>query len=192
MWADLHSSTEYSWRLWLDISLFSCNMKHYEIPLQMSCVVLHWYEERSLGTDGIYSDIYKSRLWNQIVHSNPRVVFSKFWRKIGYSVKYKSIVEKEITVLFYAMVLHWNNCLFVPFSTNPYKLIAWCRQQVKADLVYMYDTWDALHIVRNYGWGISCEITLRWSSLEPIDDKSTLVWVMACCHQATSHYLSQC
>ena len=37
------------------------------------------------------------------------------------------------------------------------------------------------------GWGNSCKIALRWLSLEFIDDKSTLVQVMAWCHQATSH-----
>ena len=42
------------------------------------------------------------------------------------------------------------------------------------------------------GWGISCELALRWMSLDPTDDKSTLVQVMAWCRQATSHYLSQC
>ena len=42
------------------------------------------------------------------------------------------------------------------------------------------------------GWGISCEICLQWLSLDFTDDQSTLVQVMAWCHQATSHYLSQC
>ena len=42
------------------------------------------------------------------------------------------------------------------------------------------------------GWGISCELALRWMSLDITDDKSTLVQVMAWCCQATSHYLSQC
>ena len=42
------------------------------------------------------------------------------------------------------------------------------------------------------GWGISCEIVLIWMPLDFIDDQSTLVQVMAWCHQATSHYLSQC
>ena len=41
------------------------------------------------------------------------------------------------------------------------------------------------------GWGISCEIALLWISLDFADDQSTLVQVMAWCHQATSHYLSQ-
>ena len=36
------------------------------------------------------------------------------------------------------------------------------------------------------------EIALRWMPLDLTDDKSTLVQVMAWCHQATSHYLSQC
>ena len=42
------------------------------------------------------------------------------------------------------------------------------------------------------GWGISGEIALRWLSLDLPDDTSALVQVMACCRQATSHYLSQC
>ena len=33
---------------------------------------------------------------------------------------------------------------------------------------------------------------LRWMPLDLTDDKSTLVQVMAWCHQATSHYLNQC
>ena len=44
----------------------------------------------------------------------------------------------------------------------------------------------------NGGWGISYEIALRWMPQDLTDDKSTLVQVMAWCHQTTSHYLSQC
>ena len=40
--------------------------------------------------------------------------------------------------------------------------------------------------------GTSCAIGLRWVPRSSIGDKSTLVRVMACCRQATSHYLSQC
>ena len=47
-------------------------------------------------------------------------------------------------------------------------------------------------ILVNGGWGISYEIALRWLPLDLTDDKSTLVQVMALCHQATSHYLSEC
>ena len=44
----------------------------------------------------------------------------------------------------------------------------------------------------NGGWGIFYEIALRWLPRYLIDDKSTLVQVMAWCRQATSHYLGQC
>ena len=44
----------------------------------------------------------------------------------------------------------------------------------------------------NCGWCISSEIALRWMPPDLTDNKSTLVQVMALCHQATSHYLSQC
>ena len=42
------------------------------------------------------------------------------------------------------------------------------------------------------GGGISCEIALERMPLDHTCDKSTLVQVMAWCHQTTSHYLSQC
>ena len=38
---------------------------------------------------------------------------------------------------------------------------------------------------------IPCEIVLRWICQNPIEDKLTLVWVMAWCCQAPSHCLSQ-
>ena len=41
-------------------------------------------------------------------------------------------------------------------------------------------------------WCIYCEIVCRQMSLDLTIAKSTLVQVMAWCHQATSHYLSQC
>ena len=41
-------------------------------------------------------------------------------------------------------------------------------------------------------WSIFCEIAIRWIRQYLADHKSTLVQVMAWCHQATSHYLSQC
>ena len=40
--------------------------------------------------------------------------------------------------------------------------------------------------------GIYCDIALSWMSLNLTDNKSTLVQVMAWCHQATSHYLCKC
>ena len=43
------------------------------------------------------------------------------------------------------------------------------------------------------GWVIPCEVVLRLMSQDLTDDdQSTSVWVMAWCHQATSHNLSQC
>ena len=42
------------------------------------------------------------------------------------------------------------------------------------------------------GWDIFCQIALIWISLDFTNDQSALVQVMAWCHQATSHYRSQC
>ena len=38
----------------------------------------------------------------------------------------------------------------------------------------------------------SCEIALSWIAENTSDVKSTLVQIMAWCHQASNHYLSQC
>ena len=53
----------------------------------------------------------------------------------------------------------------------------------------MYLIFEIISVID--GWGISCELALRWMSLDLTDDKSTLVQVIAWCRQATSHYLSQ-
>ena len=54
---------------------------------------------------------------------------------------------------------------------------------------FRYVIFKALLIIDD--WAISCEIAHRLLPLDPIDDKLTLVQVMAWCHQA-SHCLSQC
>ena len=57
--------------------------------------------------------------------------------------------------------------------------------------------WNFRHVIFKRilvidGWHIYCEIALIWMSLDFTDDQSTLVQVMAWCHQATSHCLTQC
>ena len=47
-------------------------------------------------------------------------------------------------------------------------------------------------IIQNRSFGIWCEIALRWIPQNFTNEKSTLLQVMAWCHQATSHYLSWC
>ena len=72
-----------------------------------------------------------------------------------------------------------------------------CRNSLVDSLAPGKFEWNFRHVIfkqilLNDGWGISCEIALIWISLDFADDQSTLVQVMAWCHQATSHYLSQC
>ena len=57
--------------------------------------------------------------------------------------------------------------------------------------------WNFRHVIFKQilvidDWCFSCEIALTWKPQDLAYDKSTLVQVMAWCHQATSHYLSQC
>ena len=45
---------------------------------------------------------------------------------------------------------------------------------------------------QNSSLGTCCEISLMWMPQNLTNEKSTLIQVMAWCHQATSHYLGQC
>ena len=47
-------------------------------------------------------------------------------------------------------------------------------------------------IIQNSSLGDRCDIALGWMSLNPMNERSTLVLVMAWCRQATSHYQDQC
>ena len=52
---------------------------------------------------------------------------------------------------------------------------------------YWTKVWDLWLNCLNLKWN-----TLRWMSLDLTNDNSTVVQVMAWCHQAASHFLSQC
>ena len=112
------------------------------------------------------------------------------------------------------------NGLKVPLSSDLCLLLAWqmmsATQQVPVDYYTVSAWWqlvDSNHVGLTHwplgnlneilnvifkqilvidGWSICCEIALIWMSLDFTDDQLTLVQVMAWCHQATSHYLSQC
>ena len=72
------------------------------------------------------------------------------------------------------MVTNWIN------SVAPGEF-EWNFKQVIFKLMLMIDDYT-----------VSCEIALKWMPLDPTDEKSTLVQVMAWCRQAPSDYLSQC
>ena len=79
--------------------------------------------------------------------------------------------------------LRWLIACHIKFQLNSLASgkFEWNLRNVKLRLILLID-----------GWGISCELALRWMSLDLNEDKSTLVQVMVWCRQATSHYLSQC
>ena len=82
---------------------------------------------------------------------------------------------------------------YQPWSMMPHSII---RPQWVNSLAPGKFEWNFRHVIFKHilvidGWGISCEIAQIWTSLDFTHDQSTLVQVMAWCHQATSHYLSQ-
>ena len=71
-------------------------------------------------------------------------------------------------VKWYLMRSHWPVC-----SLN----------HGKYEFENCFGSWYFIHFLQNYH---------QVNATRPIDDKSTLVRVVSCCHQATSHYLNQC
>ena len=84
----------------------------------------------------------------------------------------------DITVMFLIVTLWSKNCI-----RNLCPMWHHCNVSLLNMLKVILVTGD---------WGTSCEIALRWLPLDLTYDKSTLVQVMAWCHQATSHHLSLC
>ena len=91
--------------------------------------------------------------------------------------------SQELCIWFTPCVLLW----FSPGWLYPYHLTHWPLGNLNTILGTKFSKKNS---VIN-GWGISCELALRWTSFD-LTDKSTLAQVMAWCRQATSHYLSQC
>ena len=92
----------------------------------------------------------------------------------------------------YVIKLWWTRQILLPknwseSSPHPICLTNWPLGNVeiisKLELQTRFMNWYLQHFL----WNCSQE-----NATEPFDYKSALVQVMAWCHQATSHYLSQC
>ena len=91
---------------------------------------------------------------------------------------FQIVYDALISLLVRSLVLGWPGCYVNSLAPGAFE---WNFRYVIFKWILVID-----------GWGISCEITLIWISLDFTDDQSTLVQVMAWYCQATSHYLSQC
>ena len=155
------------------------------------------------------ANFYRSWAW-QIVLIFNTTFMSKFFlytgREFGYPIScwYRQ-AQWWIKIYFFYQV-----CLYHVYGSNDINQaargnLAKCRQGLSKSL----GTWNDNSLApRRFWWNfrcvifklismidccvISCEIAVRWMSFDLTDDKSTLVQVMVWCHQATSHYLSQC
>ena len=75
---------------------------------------------------------------------------------------------------------------------SPYNLrFAPVKVLEKSLVLIRQNLWEQWYLILQIisvidGWGISCELALRWMPHDLTDDNSTLVQVMAWCRQATS------
>ena len=107
------------------------------------------------------------------------------------------------------IVLIWMTLDFTDDKSRLVQVMDWCRQTTSHYLIQCWPRSVSLYGVTRPQWvnslvlekmiicvtcglNLSCETARMWLSLNLSDDKSTLVQVMAWCHQATSHYLSHC
>ena len=107
------------------------------------------------------------------------------------------IEQKRPLLLARGVSVHifWNHFQIENLAISELNIWSYCIVNYligpgKFEWYFRYLIFQIISVIR--GWGISCEIALRWMSLDLTDDKSTLVQVMAYCRQATSHYLIQC
>ena len=102
----------------------------------------------------------------------------------------------KISQIFFPNVPVINKSALVQAMAYKQQSTLWTDDSVNSLAPGKFE-WNFGHLIRQIisvidGWVISGELALRWMSLDLTDNKSTLVQVMACCRQATSHYLSQC
>ena len=120
----------------------------------------------------------------------------------------------ELTIIFLVLNLWYSKkTVFISWLQMPWLLVSPGYQQVfRSSLKFIVtpprDQWvnslslgkfEGNFVEVNFklmlmtdGSGIYVEIDFRLISLDLTNEKSKLVQVMAWCHQATSHYLSQC
>ena len=80
---------------------------------------------------------------------------------------------------------HVKRIIYINHNTSRYAL-------VPKRFEWNFEWVNLKQILLINGGGISCKIALRWMSLDLTDNKSSLVQVMAGCHQPTSHFLNHC
>ena len=144
---------------------------YWALVLKYRATSIHSTDQISIALDQIQTKqyIYRKRAFEDRI---------KFWKKspILQGLRNAIMFKKEQTQ---TKENHELPCK--TSSTSPTELIG------------TREIWMKFWIILGIrGWGISCEIALRWMSLYLIDDTSTLVQVMAWCRQATSHYRNQC
>ena len=124
------------------------------------------------------------------------IIFNKtFWIVIQISLKF---VSKGPMTQIMAQIMAWcqtgDTSLTVPMMVKSAIHITqpqWINSLAPGRCENIFTNLFFKHILRTDIWSTSCEICLNWVPQNPTDDRSALVHVMAWCHQATSHYLSQ-
>ena len=110
-----------------------------------------------------------------------RITLKSSQNRILYTnIFYKSDVDQNSSWILWWLFLSHAFCAPCINPLVPARL-KWNSRSATFKLILILD-----------GWGDIRKIALRWLSLNLTDDKLMLVQVMAWCHQAPSHYLSQC
>ena len=97
-------------------------------------------------------------------------------------------MQMDLSISYNNFLVIWGWMLTSELLTNQRFTLIWSAPgRFESNFRYVIFNW----ILEIDVWGISCEIALIWLWLDFSDDQSTLVKVMAWCHQATSLYLRQ-
>ena len=89
----------------------------------------------------------------------------------------------------YEITLKWMQLDLTDAQSTLVQVMAWCCQATSHYLSQCLPRSMSPNGITGPQW---VKISLKWVPENSTDDNSTLVQVMAWCHKATGHYLSQC
>ena len=148
---------------------------------EISCVILHWRTIFCMDLLFIMLwilEVFSTELRN--VTSGSKTVCTILYWINEPCPPWWSLLELK----------YWHPIILVKSLQLIWRLDVYSLAPGEFEWYFRYLIFQIISVVD--GWAISCEVALRWMSLDLTDDKSTLVQVMAWCRQATCHYLSQC
>ena len=176
----------------MTVATLTVSSKNKSSDSTMNYQKLWWFHHKQQSIVHFYSLWPNATIWN---HKSLSALV-QHWFQYKYNINFtenasENVPSGMVAILFQSERIRNKNSLTTQkifigthliFSINP-------LAPEKLEWNFKYVIFKQILVID--GWGIFCEIVVIWMSLDFTNGKSTLVQVMACCRQTTSHYLSR-